>query len=366
MGDLPAKKERIVFIDALRGYAILMMLQGHTVGLVLSPDVAEASPPAYVIWRYLKGITAPAFFFASGLIFTYLLERQPDPMDRIHKGWRRGVWLIVLGYVLQFDLLGLLKWITGNHDSFVIWNFLRWSHVLQAIGIALIFIVALHRLSALLRVPFLVSSFIAANLAFLLCPFAMELLTGDGVGRQGIPFVSRTYTAFPLFPWVGFTLFGCVAGIATVKWRWYRDWRILLALAGTGVFLSHFLGYRLMHAFYGLWPEQHTDLLSTGVFTYYRFGEVLILTAIIAALAHWTRIPRFLTVCGSETLTIYFLHVIVIYGGIFGYGLKSVVAHEVGGWTATLMALVVILLFVALALHLEKLRARMPWLRLLR
>ena len=107
----PPGKQRIVFIDALRGYAILMMLQGHFIDGLLDPFFRDPENMAFATWKYFRGITAPVFFTVSGFIFTYLLLRAPrsgKSNPRIRKGLRRGLQLVLIGYLLRTNIFGLL------------------------------------------------------------------------------------------------------------------------------------------------------------------------------------------------------------------------------------------------------------------
>lgn len=66
----------------------------------------------YLIWSYFRGITAPVFFTVSGFIFTFLLLRTAGPAwqnPRVKKGLKRGLELIIIGYLLRLNLGGLLQ-----------------------------------------------------------------------------------------------------------------------------------------------------------------------------------------------------------------------------------------------------------------
>ena len=81
--------ERLYFIDIVRAFAILMMLQGHFIDTLLSIEYRDISSTAFKIWSYFRGITAPTFFTISGLIFTYLLLKAKEKGNeklRIKKG----------------------------------------------------------------------------------------------------------------------------------------------------------------------------------------------------------------------------------------------------------------------------------------
>ena len=57
--------KRIEYIDFLRAYAILMMLQGHVVGLLLAEEYADSSLLPYYLWNYMRGVTAPVCLFRT-------------------------------------------------------------------------------------------------------------------------------------------------------------------------------------------------------------------------------------------------------------------------------------------------------------
>lgn len=58
-----ARPQRIVFIDAIRAYAILMMLQGHFIEKMLMRQYHDFENPIYNLWYFFRGITAPIFSF---------------------------------------------------------------------------------------------------------------------------------------------------------------------------------------------------------------------------------------------------------------------------------------------------------------
>jgi uncharacterized membrane protein len=60
----------------MRAYAILMMVQGHLVDACLDPIYRDSESTLYFLWNFMRGVTAPVFFFSSGMIFTFLLMKQ--------------------------------------------------------------------------------------------------------------------------------------------------------------------------------------------------------------------------------------------------------------------------------------------------
>ena len=116
-------------------------MQGHFVDTLLDP-VYKDSGLIYDIWKFLRGITAPVFFTISGFIFTYLLMKvagSPKENLRLKKGIKRGLLLIVLGYLLRVPVF---QWLIGEFDNrvFIV-------DVLQCIGLSLILIVISYYVS---------------------------------------------------------------------------------------------------------------------------------------------------------------------------------------------------------------------------
>lgn len=89
--------QRLYFIDALRAFAILMMLQGHFVSGLLDTSTLDINNPVYRIWLYFRGITAPVFFTITGWVFMFLLQKNSvvgwhNP--RLRKGLKRAIELV--------------------------------------------------------------------------------------------------------------------------------------------------------------------------------------------------------------------------------------------------------------------------------
>ena len=135
------KSTRLYFLDAVRAFAILMMLQGHFVDTLLNPIYRDESYIAYSIWSYFRGITAPVFFTISGLVFMYLLlkaHEKGSDRTRIRKGLSRGLMLLVIGYALRIPFF---SWLKGQFDTYFLV-----VDVLQCIGVSLLLLIALYHI----------------------------------------------------------------------------------------------------------------------------------------------------------------------------------------------------------------------------
>ena len=351
-------RERLTFIDVLRGYAILMMLQGHTVNVVLAEKWKETSYPVFAVWYYLTGLTAPTFLFAAGFIFAFLMARgEVQGGQRLKKGVKRCGSLMVIGWVFHMKP-PFFKSLFGG-DFTVVGELLGKSHVLHVIGLSLLMVIGLWLLAGRRGQRFVVFAVIGGQLAFLLGPLLAAWSGSDPIWLRPLgTFLSKQNAYFPLYPWSGHALHGAAVGVLLWETKWYRSTKFfgLLALSGW-----------MVMALTGLMPEASRAY-------YWRGGEVLILLGLVGFVCHFLQQKDWISFwpvqvvarCGQETLTIFCLHCIALYGVWFGFGLSHFYSKVMGPWQTVGTAILVEIVFIILALNLQKLRKSVPVLRLLR
>lgn len=345
---------RLQFIDALRGYAILMMLQGHFVYTMLDPAFRDESVAAFSTWSFLRGMTAPIFFTITGIIFVYLLLRQAakpaGAASRIRKGLRRGAMLIGLGYLLQINVFAFMG---------LQWNGHWWTiDVLPCIGLAILGLIGLYSLSQNIPVP----------LPLLL------LLTGLGLFFLDPVFSAVDYSAWPrplanLFtrdfgssftpiPWVGYTFLGGAVGWHLYRFtQLYRKAWFPLLLVALGWWLHSSSSAALMdlHAMTG-WEGFKT--MAWNNYLFIRLGHVLlVLAAFLWLEIIFGQFPRLLLKAGQETLTIYAVHYVLLYGTWLGLGVTTFGKYTWAPWPTVIGAALFVLAFLFLVHYLESLRA---------
>ncbi|MEY2938916.1 MAG: hypothetical protein RL062_1505, partial [Bacteroidota bacterium] len=161
--------KRIAFIDLARSIAIILMLEGHITGELLSTQFRQENSALYQLWRQVHGYTSPLFFTISGVVFVYLLTMPLEGVTfwnhpRVKKGLKRVLELLVWGYVLQFHFKNfiLCQWDGATYNT----DWLMAFHVLQSIGVSLFLVIAIFGLSKLTRIPFFILGFLAAIVMF--------------------------------------------------------------------------------------------------------------------------------------------------------------------------------------------------------
>ena len=337
---------RLIFIDIIRAFAICMMLEGHFIDGLLAPEYRDENNLFYATWHYIRGMTAPVFFTVSGLIFTYLLIKEQNPAKmgwnhvRVQKGVRRGINLIIIAYLLRANIFNLFT--PGYTDMNV-----RRVDVLHCIGLSLLFLIAFYlltyqrknrlRMSIMLLGTTFVAFFfepIYSHLTYEYLPIALANY-----------FTKENGSVFTIFPWFGYASLGGFMGFLFYKNRenphLYRNmiiWYILL-----GVILITF----------PYWVGKIADtlqihslqLIAHGDYLIKRIGNVLLFFALFMILRHVITSPT-LQKIGQNTLSIYVIHYIILYGSFTGMGLYRYFHDQLTPWQAIIGAILFVVVTI--------------------
>ena len=324
-------QSRIVFLDALRAFAILMMLQGHWMSGLLNVNQLDTTHWGYRFWLYCRGFTAPAFFTLTGWVFCFLLLKNPlqgTQNPRIKKGLKRGAELLIWGYLLRLNLPSLLY---GNINP----SFFQ-PDVLHIIGLSLFIIILIYS-----SLHFLKEQLGWIFLSFGIGIFMLEPLYSNWnldflpPGISG--YVVKGYGGvFYLFPWLGYVFWGAaIAYFFKNRYSNYQKW-------GTAFFATGLVLIFLSSSFFQLLGSTLQSSLFQKIawnnFLFIRLGDVLVLVALFMFFQAQikAKLWRFI---GAHTLELYIVHYFILYGSITGYGVYKFYAKELLLWESILTLL---------------------------
>jgi len=314
---MKSKTARLFFIDAMRAWAILMMLQGHFVDGLLENSFRDPDSLIFTIWKYFRGITAPVFFTVSGFIFTYLLIRVPEQgfnNPRIKKGIKRGIQLLFIGYLLRLNIFGLF---TGElYPSFFLVD------VLHIIGLSILGIIGLYLFTYKKR-KYVFPAFLVIISCLL---FSFEPIYSKWT-FQILPDALANYftrtngSVFTIIPWFGYTAIG---GFFSYLFTQYKNSRSLypaaISIAAIAGILLIFYSSDLFLAVSSITGMQLFEAIAANNYLFIRLGDVLIAFAVFMFFRHFITSRTVLKI-GQNTLSIYVIHFVILYGSFTGLGL---------------------------------------------
>jgi uncharacterized membrane protein len=357
----PISAIRLRFIDIARALAILLMLEGHFVDVTLATKWRVTGNPIYEIWLHIRGIAAPMFFMVTGLIFAFLLSGAHEPgffqVKRVRRGLLRAMELMIWGYALQVNLRQIPDVLRGATD-----HWMSSFHVLQCIAVGLIALILVYGVIRHAGPRVLATCYLLMGLLLFLV--AMGLANHPGSLPAGSPLwlqnpIKGAGSTFPLAPWLGFTFYGAALGVL-LRWQvTSRDRKVPAApflacgmiLSVFGWSLDRFLGARLLD--FMNHPVSHRILPDAF---HGRVGEILLLLGFLIGLENRFRFSAdWLQTIGRNTFPIYVGHVILLYGGISGFGLNGWLHQELNPWQAGVGAVLFCAFFGICAQWVEKL-----------
>lgn len=350
-----SSKSRIIFIDILRAIAVFMMVQGHTTDTLLSSYYKNPEFPLFHVWNFIRGLTAPIFMFSSGAIFTYLLKYKNYRFvenPRVKKGIKRFLMLVFIGYMLRYPTAKIFFFSDVRPDQ---WQTFFTVDVLHLIGFSLLFIVGLYWVVEKFKSNGILIFIIAACL-FFTAPILFENI--QWTNFLPLPLANYFYKGagsfFPLFPWSGFVITGGILGLYLSNnptvFKNAKFSKNLLMIAFSLLIVSFTgLGIEL------LWNDAKYFWTVSPNLIIMRLGIVILLTSIISYYSlRLKAIPRIIILLGQNTLLIYVVHLIILYGSAWSPGLQLVFYQKFDIWLTLLSIIIMFSLMIIMVLFVDK------------
>lgn len=358
-----------------------MMLEGHFTGAALSNEFRSTEFPLYNAWLFIHGITSPLFFTVSGIIFTYLLSADIRTSywknPRVKKGYKRVLELLFWGYFLQFNIIALCRAIWDNQPLDTSW--LGAFHVLQSIGVGIFFLLVLYGVFRLFKIIPLWLIYTLAGLGVFALNGYLEhyiyiqrnLVNGGFIqNHYYIPLnapafiqnmIYGDFSEFSFIRYGGYTLLG--GAIGTVIRHFNHK---IISIRAAAIFIAsglcfYFLSFPVLEWIDEILYSQRWELKRIQVFNNPAFVGLGIILGVLGVLILVNRFinikPNLFLKMGQNTLSIYIVHVIILYEGIFGLGIYPRIIHQnIAPVETAFLSLSFILLFALFTYYIERLK----------
>lgn len=354
------KKHRIIFIDLMRAFAVIQMVQGHTVDVVLASEFRSEAYPAYFLWNFMRGMTAPIFMFTAGTVFTYLFRLVDQPFERnprVRKGFLRFLLLLAIGYLLRYPTYKVFDF---SEVTQLQMNIFLSVDVLQLIAFGLFFVMLSAFIAEKLDVNDSIVFSIIASIFFFSTPIVSNINWIEYFPQfiAGY-FYTGTGSLFPLFPWAGYVVLGGVLGSYLAKnplvFKTNR-FSFYIGIIGVVLIIVSELVIFIGSRFYNYYFENSSYSIDVIIF---RIGFVLTLNAVVSFVSQKIdSIPKIVILVGRNTLLIYIVHLIILYGSAWNPGISKLFGGSLIVSTTILTALIMIIIMVMMVIILSKLKFR--------
>ncbi|MDR3611176.1 MAG: heparan-alpha-glucosaminide N-acetyltransferase domain-containing protein [Ignavibacteriaceae bacterium] len=343
-----AEKTRFLFIDLLRGLAILVMIEVHVFNAFITPSLKETH--WFGVLNFVNGLVAPSFLFISGFAFIISTQNKHEELSKFGTlFWRktRRIGLIfLLGYSLHLPFFSLAK--TIREVTPQLWISFYNVDILQNIAIGLLFLLIAR---AIIKSDKFFFNFIVISCAIFIfvSPFIWEHDFAHYLPLPIASYFNSVYGSFfPLFPWIGFLLAGAVCSILFLKSREINNEKsYIMQVAALGLILLAAGHFYLSPIF----PKTYTATKPHPMFFLERLGYVLLFLSLSWYFMKLLPTKGIIIIeMGRESLLIYYLHLQIIYRKFLnGESLDSIAGGSYGIWQCIFYTLTLIILMVIVA-----------------
>jgi uncharacterized membrane protein len=358
------KKDRVDYLDWLRGFAVVGMFEVHCYDAWLGGAARQST---FFHWSQLSGtLPAPLFIFLSGITFalivTSMRRKGADATKISLRLLRRGAEILGLGLLFRVQEFVLGQPWAPRSD-------LARVDVLNLIGVAIMMMAVAYWLARSPVAGAIFAAVIAVGMAMATpllwtthqprwLPWFLETYV-NGVHNLGVP----QPWLFPIFPWAAFAFAGLVAGFFL-----FSDWASRhrpqsLALVGAGGVAAFYLAgwFDSRPQIYAVYDYWHTS----PAFFLARVGIVM---GVIFAGYAWCRwgpgglgfSP--LKQLGQTSLLVYWVHIEFVYGR---FTIMTQQAQSI--WSATIGLIVITVAMLLLSILRTKTKGRsaeiLAWIR---
>lgn len=344
-------QHRVIYLDLLRLFAIIMMLQGHTIQVLLADECRDMESFIYSTWYFLRGFTAPVFMFTAGVVFTYLISRNEFSLTsnpRIIKGIGRGLSLILIGYLLRYPTFNVFGFSDVTKEQWLIFFSVDALHL---IGFGILLIILIEWISSLLKISNIFLFSIGAFIIFIISPVVNSIEWNKFLS---IPFAAyftfERGSIFPLFPFLQYVFIGAIIGSLIRKYpNLYRK--------KTSIILVSLAGLLLVAGSQMIFFITSDDTINYYSQSLVRIGAVLILNSMFALISIWlVSFPKPLMSLAKNSLVIYIIHIVILYGSPWSLGLYHLIGKSFSIFLTILSTLIMITLMTLISLRIDKFR----------
>lgn len=321
------KSHRFAFLDVLRGFAVLWMIQVHLTNVLLDPSLRGTL--IFYLLNISNGFVAPAFIFCAGAGLWIALDRKgASYLNNGAELWlylRRLAYILLWAYMLHIPFYSLERTLIVTQQELLPW---LQTDVLQTIVYASLIALACFLIIRDLRR----TTIVYGVLAIIIMTGTVFVWDSDPAAwlpdSLAIMILPAPASLFPLIPWMCYLFAGAfITGMFMRSERKTRlAWQMIwLSIAGSVlIFLLKLLHFSS--------PWTHTWWSTSPGLHLFRISGVVLVMCVLYLIEQRLRNSRFgieMQIIGNESLFLYISHLLIVYGS------ASLIIKSVTGVSST-------------------------------
>ncbi len=325
---------RLAFIDWTRGFAAVIMLQGHVFDSFTRTDLRPKGP--FVLSQFLGGMPPAIFLLLTGITFAFLMDSQErrgaTSWRRVIGALKRSRYLFLIAFLFRIQL-----YVFGFPTS-PAGELLR-VDILNCMGLAMLIFAPMAVFTTLERVRLCtILGLVVAGLSPL-----VSMIPPSSVPWMLRSYFFPSYNYFGFFPWAAFLAFGLALGSVLRLIKQDDMGRAMQWTLGVGIGLiiaaNYFAG--LPYSIYA----KSDFWLNSPAMVLIKLGVVLVMLAVaylwvnLASAQKWSLFRQI----GTTSLLVYWVHIEIVYGRWLGIWKEALSVPQVLTFTVLLIALMTVL-----------------------
>lgn len=316
-------QQRYLFIDLLRFLAVVFMIQGHTFDALLDMDLRTST--LFYVHDFFHGFVAPMFLFASGVAFGISTlkkwEQHISVTKNVVRRFGKFAGLIAIGYALHLPYFSLKKILAEATPS----EMNAWLQVdaLHCIAVSMILLQTAVLLLKNER-KFILCTAGLAVAVILLSPIVWNINSSSIVPLWLLSYVNAgNNSLFPLFPWSAYIFCGVIFSSIFLNAKEHRHAvQVMQKTVSIGIVILT-VSLIALNIPTHVYPPHDIWKVNPLIF-FTRMGFVLLVASGLFFAEHAYKIaPKIPQIMGRESLFIYIVHLVIIYGSVINKGLKQ-------------------------------------------
>ena len=353
------EKVRYTFIDLLRGWSIILMIEPHVFNTFLLPELKQTG--WFSIVTFINGLIAPAFLFVSGFVFEISSGSKLGDMRKFKLPFWKKLWriisIILIGYALHLPYKSLSKIINKSTPE-QLQSFFA-VDVLQCIGVGLLMLFVLRliiRSDKIYHYTLIGLTIVVTTIS----PIFWKTEFTNYLHPVFANYFNRLNgSLFPVFSWLNFILAGAIFSKYFLNAAANnKEQKFIKATTITGIIML-----LSGHLFYsGLFPDSLTSILPNPVFFIERLGYVFFFAALCWYYANWRKTKKsFVLDASRESLLIYWLHLLLIYSMIWkNKNFAEILGPTLNVWESIVVTVLLMVLMVLVAILWSRTKIKFP------